>query len=303
MRALVSTLPKSGTHLINLILWNFGLTRLHRDLTQLRLALAERGPASIQSAIGKLHELAIRSGDDVYLLDHIPYNSALLERMDEDGVQMIALIRDPRDFVVSFSHHAVKHPSAATQAMVDESTSIHHLQHLLCKRRGSIPSVLDKYLSLVDGWTQDPRVLTLRFEDIVGPQGGASILDQLATGKRLADFLGLDLSLHAIAEAMNKSFNPTIDLFRRGQVKAWRTELHPAVVDMVWSEEEELIGRWGYGRDGEVVNRPSADVPDLFERFEEVLTAFILENGRLKADRVRLKAEIVASKAGLQPAS
>jgi hypothetical protein len=97
------------------------------------------------------------------------------------------------------------------------------------------------------GWQTDPRVLIVRFEELVGARGGGSQESQLAAGHRIADHLGLDLSDDQIVVAMDAAYRPDGGQFRRGQVGAWRDEMPPEIADFINNQRADTLRAWGYG--------------------------------------------------------
>lgn len=272
MRALVSTLPKSGTHFINLTLAGMGMERVFLP----------------QAPIEEIAEAAVRLEDNQFLLHHYPFTPEAADRLEAAGVRTVVVVRDPRDFVVSFAHHARRYPSAVTQRLIDASSDMYELQDRIASieltpKGKYVPGILDRYLKLIDGWVKDGRALVVRFEEMIGPQGGGRMSDQLNVGLRLHDHLRPPCGLDEMVKAMVRSFNPTIDLFRKGQTEAWREEMRPELAARILGERREVFQRWGYREEGGVTDAARAPHPGLDDISERAFRVLVMEIAGLKA--------------------
>lgn len=272
MRAVVSTLPKSGTHFINLALAGMGMRRVFRP----------------SAPIDEVAEAAVGLADDEFVMHHYPFSATAADRLDAAGVKTIVVVRDPRDFVVSFAHHARRMPSPNTEAMVRASADLNDLQARICAPEPTpkgkmMPSILNRYLNIIDGWITDGRAMTVRFEEMIGPQGGGRMSDQLTTGLRLYDHIQPPCSLDDVVRAMVGSFNPTIDLFRKGQTEAWRREMAPELAARIWDERRDTFQRWGYREEGGVAPHARAVHPGLDELNERAFRVLVQELAHIRA--------------------
>jgi hypothetical protein len=82
---------------------------------------------------------------------------------------------------------------------------------------------------------------------------------------------------------MVRSFNPTIDLFRKGQTEAWRGEMRPELAARILSERTEIFERWGYREEGGVTDAARAPHPRLGEISERAFRLLVMEIAHLKA--------------------
>ncbi|MDE3046356.1 MAG: hypothetical protein KGJ02_06910, partial [Verrucomicrobiota bacterium] len=74
----------------------------------------------------------------------------------------------------------------------------------------------------VKEWLQDPNIIVIRFEDLIGPRGGGSLEAQRRIYLTLATHLGYTLTLEQIDEIAKNSFGGTWT-FRNGQIEEWKT--------------------------------------------------------------------------------
>lgn len=223
MRLLISTLPKSGTHLVREVVKRLGL---------------KRGVAS-----GASPDEILAMPDGAFALGHRTYSPELADAMAAGGVAMMGLVRDPRDFIVSLAHHRLRTEPGDLAAMLAG----------LIAPRGATPSVFDAHLAALHGWQTDPRVLIVRFEELVGARGGGSLESQLDAGRRMAAHLGLTLSDDQIFAAMDAAYRPQGGQFRRGQIGAWRDEMPAEIAAFINQQRADTLRAWGY--DGRVTKQ------------------------------------------------
>jgi hypothetical protein len=256
-KVLVTTLPKSGTHFLNILMPALGYKRHFCDIDDITQGMIDPDPEIAKQHAWRLVEIIDAMSADAFVIDHVPYHSALIHWLMKRDVRVVTLIRNPYDFVVSLSHHLKKHPTE--RAPTD--TGLHALQHWLCNgqtedEQGRPRAPLAKrYLMRFDGWVSDERAFIVRFEDVIGPRGGGAFSRQIATGMELRDFLGLELDSGVLARAFTKSFNRRVALFRKGQIGSWRTEMLPNTAELVRLMFGSLMRSWGYTEDGAVAPR------------------------------------------------
>lgn len=265
-KVLVTTLPKSGTHFLNLLMPGLGFQRHYCDLDEITAGLIDADPETARAHAEHLVRIIDAMPDGAFIIDHVPFNSALMHWLEKAQVRVLVLLRNPYDFVVSYSHHLKKYPNGRAP----EDLGLHALQHWICRAQvehaGQLQQPLAKrYLKRFDGWVRDGRAFVLRFEDVIGPRGGGSFARQIATGLELRDFLGLSLGPAALARAFTNSFNQRITLFRKGQIGSWRTEMAPNTANLIRLNHGALMQSWGYSEEGEVVPRDGQRVCTLEE--------------------------------------
>lgn len=301
LRALVTTLPKAGTHFINILLQHIGMEREFQETGPQR-ALLGKPDADEENAQGaaELVDIAKQMKDGQYLLYHVPYHPALSQGLVAEEIVPVVLIRDPRDFVVSFAHHIQAHPTDNTRPLVEAARDLHDLQRLICEPRssasgGTTPSVLDNYLAMFDGWVADEHTLVVHFEDLVGPRGGETIRDQLACGVELIERLGLERDMARLSVAFARSYDPQVPMFRQGRARSWLGELNAATAAAIWRDHGELMGRWGYAEGGGLA-RPAREGADGAEALiEQAFAAMAGEILALKERTRDLKAQLRAA--------
>jgi len=140
----------------------------------------------------------------------------------------VILIRDIRDVYVSYAHHIYKQPSMTTEEKIDTIMDKHPAFF-----------TMNKNLSI---FLKNPNFLVVRFEDLVGPQGGGNKEKQTNTIFRIANFIGLPISKETASQYGDELFGDTGGTFRKGKIGSWKTEMNTD--QKMWMKEhfaKELI--------------------------------------------------------------
>jgi hypothetical protein len=88
-----------------------------------------------------------------------------------------------------------------------------------------------------------PAVLKIRFEDLVGEEGGGDPRMQIKTIDSLAGFLNVTVD----SQVVRKSLFGGTDTFRLGQMGGWRKEFSPTQVRSFERQFGDVLSEYGYG--------------------------------------------------------
>ncbi len=125
---------------------------------------------------------------------HCTHSNALADLLLQEEIQTIALVRDPRDVVVSLAEYLIKHEhpqyrgkswNKCLRQAIEGYSPIHAPRVRPTEERGW-QQAWQAFLP----WKEVKGVLFLRFEDLVGPEGGGSEETQLQNIRRILDFAG-----------------------------------------------------------------------------------------------------------------
>jgi Sulfotransferase domain len=287
-KALITTLPKSGTHLVNVLMKGLGFTRHVCELAELNAGLLHPDPEVSLGHAEALVALLDAMPDRHFVLHHIPYHSALIHKLAKRNIRAIALIRNPLDFVVSLAHHLHQYPE--DDAL--KSASQHEMQHWICSgvtdaHGHAKPPLAKRYFRMMTRWISDQRVRTLRFEDIVGPRGGGLFSDQLATTLDLCAFLDAELDRATLTHALAGSYRPGIALFRKGQIGSWKKEMASNTAEQIRLLYPWAFDGWGYTLDGSLTHHANERAGMMLE-LDAAAAALVHENAHLRAKVSRL---------------
>lgn len=242
-KVLVNGVAKSGTHLLRKIVALSGfqvdplcLAAIHANRaavlwTKEQEALLGRGIDIGVSNPTPMHELLlrqlIRSVTPGWVFNgHCGFDPALLDLLKTEKVKIIGVLRDPRDIAVSLVRYLIKHEHPSTMHKsesqllfeVIEGIDLQNNPLLVPTERRDLGQTCEAFLP----WQDCSDALTVRFEDIVGPEGGGDIQVQLDLIQRILRFIGRDPG--RATEIRSQVFGGT-RTFNSGQIGSWRSAL------------------------------------------------------------------------------
>ena len=60
---------------------------------------------SVCARKGWVNQMLLKVGEDTYATGHVPYSDLFMSLLSNHGIRVVVVIRDPRDVIVSNSHH------------------------------------------------------------------------------------------------------------------------------------------------------------------------------------------------------
>ena len=209
-KVMIVTLPKSGTHLMRKAVY------LITNEDYRWVSLDDTPYFRVGNDLNRPHHITMA---------HIFPEMDVVRTQFSDCYTKVLLIRDPRDVMVSFTHHIAKGLIWSSCPDLDyhsfhEQSFDEQLKEILSfpdAYRG--PSICFAYAAL---WMNSPDVLVCRFEDLVGAQGGGSDEKQFETLKALAQHIGYPRSDEDLRAIASQLFGGTWT-FREGQIGGWRS--------------------------------------------------------------------------------
>jgi hypothetical protein len=214
-------IPKAGTHLLERTLCLH--PRLYRKLV----------PTLFDANIGRWGGLdgvlaGLRPGQ--VIVSHLPFRSEYPEVLARRGVGGIFLVRDPRDVVISETHYIVGRPDHQFHAAFTREDDLRRRLRLAIAGDPElgVPSIAER-LDEFAGWL-DTGCLVVRFEDLIGPDGGGDRTQQETTVRAIYRHLGLAEDDDVTRSVCDRLFSAASPTFRRGTMGEWRLsfdrELH-----------------------------------------------------------------------------
>ena len=199
-----ATVPKAGTNLI-------------RKALMLISGEGVRWLPTRPFNDGQPENFFTASNQKIYVTHLFPYMD-VLKNLDSTKFARILMIRDPRDVMVSFAYHL------SSRKIWPFGKLQNRAEFLTLPWDGQLKEALlfpplspkDTFPFAVQ-WMQDPDVLVVRFEDLIGAKGGGSDLVQRQTLFTLANYIGKPLSWERIDEIASQLFGGT-GTFRSGQI-------------------------------------------------------------------------------------
>lgn len=238
-RVLVTSLPKSGTHLLSAVLEQFPELKKfpgNRIDPPPPWTWLPGGSETITVGIGhprtvdriRLRRFLSNLHPGTVVTGHVPYSPELAADLGQLGFRVIAMVRDPRDVVVSKVRFANSTPDGRRDRGIPKGESPERQISLSIEGYsfdGEPVAGVDigSRLASIAAW-QPAGALVVRFEDLVGDKGGGSADVQSATIRAIRAHLDLSSDDDVVARAASRSYgsSPT---FRQGRSNAWTEHL------------------------------------------------------------------------------
>jgi hypothetical protein len=239
-RVLCTSIPKSGT---NLMLRALCLhPRLYRPLTRTVI------DPSVD-AHGPFGALLAGIGPGQVIATHLRYDEGRAAAIQQAGVRHVFVIRDPRDVAVSTVFYTLREQDHYLhQAFLEAGTLKKRLALAIRGEPFLGYQSAGERLAASAGWLQPPTHV-VRFEDLVGAQGGGSAETQHAVLKGLFDYLGMPATDGVVANVAGALFSKNTRTFREGRIGQWREHFDDELRVLFKSVAGPELVRYGYERD------------------------------------------------------
>lgn len=204
---------------------------------------------------------------------HYRWSQELSDIIRDCGVKVVFLYRDPRAQLVSLMHFIMKTPDhpwhdylakhldspAERLRRIIEGFSFEELPLLRRKdietgdlsddapgvRERKYGGVREEYL-LYENWLHERSCFRVKFEDIVGPEGGGSAERQLEVVTELMAFTGVCNDVREPQVVAKALFDKGTATFRKGQIDSWRDDFTPELYELFLREFGHKMALWGY---------------------------------------------------------
>jgi hypothetical protein len=239
-KVLVNSIPKSGTNLIDKVMYNlpnmhFSGKRTIRKMTH-----------SIPEAINAVQ--LIRKGQ--YSLAHLEFDEKISAAVDDNQIKKILVIRDPRQILVSHYKYVT---------YIDSNHKSHTFFKSLPNDEERLNAVIDGFDGIVEplevvikgylNWLKNKNCLIIRYEDLIGEKGGGSTDLQFNALHKILHHLEIQLSESEILTIRDKIFDENSPTFRSGQLDSWKSELTLNHKKKIKENLGDLIISLGYEKD------------------------------------------------------
>lgn len=283
-RVLINSLPKSGTHLLSRVVELFGYrehfdaaepvsepraTPLFFNYREVKNTLVERGwqidnQSGNTICVGTLTPVEVdlpvfrewleAMPQQRYILGHLGWTPALAPVLSDLKYFHLFIIRDPRAVIASLiafildSHGMPKrHFLEADFRLMSPAERLEILLHggFAPQANVRVRGFADIYRSMF-AWRNDPSCFMVRFEDLVGEQGGGSAERQKTEVKRMAVFLGEAFD-SSVTDKLDTIYNRSARTYRKGSVDSWKQALDAESVELLIEYCRLLCEETGYG--------------------------------------------------------
>lgn len=213
------SVPKCGTHL---------LAKCIRLLTGRKHVVEKKGihfhPSYYAVPSVNMVKALTNLPPTEFWVTHMFHNDYYAKYLSNKDFINFFIYRDPRDMVVSFAFFMLNRPSlwpTAAEMTFDELLFDIIAQGSMFKiaptKGKNIGQLYKQYMS----WLKDPNVLSIRFEDLIGTQGGNSAQEQYHAISKIAEHLEIQLSANEITTIVSNLFGGT-NTFREGKIGEWK---------------------------------------------------------------------------------
>lgn len=248
-RVFANSVPKSGTNLLTRCLSLFPMLRPAFDHVSMNY--------NRQEGTNEFEQKAGRIGRGQYTSGHVFRTAANADIVETNDLTMVLIVRDPRDVVTSHFHYVSE--KNLGHRLNDHYTSLPDDDaRLMASIRGvagehtddgdpleSIGEWMDVFLA----WDAKPYCTTVRFEDLIGPQGGGDAASQRETVRRIVSHLDVHLSTDEVEAVADDVFSTDASTFRKGLIGDWENHFSPEHVDAFEEEAGAWLVEMGYEND------------------------------------------------------
>ena len=184
---------------------------------------------------------------------HAPRSPILDNLIERNDIKVFYIIRDPRDVCVSYMYYCLNEPKHNHHEFY--SSLANNGERLLVTITGFTGEhkgqkiwigPIDHDYRRLYSWSFHPSCCTVKFEELVGPNGGGNQKQQLATIQLLADHTNIQLSAKEINQIVNNVYTPESPTFRRGIIGSWRDEMTNSQIKKVKEIAGQLLIDLGY---------------------------------------------------------
>jgi len=275
----INTVPHSGTHFLSSILENVGYKHaIYRNTLYLGPPYYRRGqkaginwrtanllserfkffeqkevPVSVSAPVmitASTYEhlfKVVKPGS--FIIGHVPY-SETSDKIHQEKLDLtLTIIRDPRDMILSMlrhvkdrkTHHAHNY---LFNVLDDDKARFFAIADGYNNKYGYLVGAESMLNSMLD-WIKTDNNLSLKFEDIVGEQGGGSKENQLNSMRSLLNLINIDSTDENIKLIATDSFGKT-STFRKGYIHGWKDFLTESENIKFERRYSDLLKKSGY---------------------------------------------------------
>lgn len=152
---------------------------------------------------------------------HAPYSLHLEKILTNQNFRIIQIVRDPRDVLVSFAYWIETRPDFFPYKLFAPLTIEERINTLISGSNLDTRFVWEPFSAILDrsaGWLKNDNAIVVRFEDLIGAQGGGNKTQQLATLEKIAEWIGVQVDMNTVTETLFGG-TPT---FRKGEIGNWK---------------------------------------------------------------------------------
>lgn len=260
MTIFVNSIPKSGTNLLAKLLNLSGLIELShlstgtfRDATckaKILKSLFETSTGGFE--VGVDSPIFVRAiycqiltrimCKGTYCTGHVKYSKKMASLFEKRKIKTILVTRDPRAVLSSF----VPYVLSDKQHFLNKEISglpIEEVYKYCLYGSNNFLSLVDRFNSMVL-WLDCQNVLSVKFEDLIGPEGNGCKMKQESTIRNLSEFTGIDYEV--LSDRVINLFGPGRHTFRKGKIDSWKEDIPQLLMREVNENLSPVLEKMGY---------------------------------------------------------
>lgn len=235
LKLLLYTPPKTGTHLVGKLVT--AITGMEGEYQLCEVGSTKKGV--------KLAETATANGR--FAIAH-NWTRKILSKLEKKGYKILFTLRDPRDQTISMQEWFLEGQWSwmGASKIKDREKQLEEMITGDLFGWSSPSMIFERYLNIAP---LSPSICkVVKFEELIGREGGGSREEQLRIIAEIAEFLGVKLSDGEVEAIASQLFGNSAT-FRRGKIGAWRgffTENHKRLFKVRY---QHFLEHFGYERD------------------------------------------------------
>tara|TARA_B100001113_G_C21104024_1_gene620021 strand:- start:1295 stop:2173 length:879 start_codon:yes stop_codon:yes gene_type:complete len=191
--------------------------------------------------------------DGEYMLSHIPYSLAMEKILINLKWKNIVIIRDPRDQCASVLNKLKKKKNNPASHYLYQNlrTDSDRIKALINGYDGSnnlrgMVSLETMYRSVLE-WQEKGNFIFIKFEDLIGPNGGGNLDNQKATIIQILKHINYDhFDNDEIVERIGHHCFGSTNSFWKGQIGNWKNVFDKEIAKIFENNISDLLNQLGY---------------------------------------------------------
>jgi hypothetical protein len=238
-KVLCVSIPKAGTHLLERALCLH--PRLYRRLVPTITPARARERGGVERLLARL-----RPGQ--VLMSHLRFEASYPGLLVSHGVEAVFLVRDPRDVVVSQVGYVSRRADHWSHALFASRADARDRLRLAIAGDpvGGLRSIGER-LAAFEGWLEE-GVAVVRFEDLIGPDGGGDAERQRRAVESLYRRIGLAADEDVVRSVCARLFSSDSPTFHKGAIGQWRDAFDDELLTLFEDVAGRYLERFGYAR-------------------------------------------------------
>jgi sulfotransferase 6B1 len=231
-RVITSSIPKSGTYL---------LANCIEELTK------KTSYNCVKTFYTVPNQELVSLTKKHFLITHLKHSPGHQKRLRNHKFKGIFIYRDPRDQLISLTFYTKSKPHKWLEVQHLDFNGL--LMEFIRDGFSALGSHgINQFYRAFLPWKKVKDFYTVKFEDLIGPQGGGSQEAQLYAIQGIANHIGIKPSYNELERIAKKIFgnSPT---FRKGEVGSWRKYFTQEHIQAFKETAGQLLIDLGYEKD------------------------------------------------------